>query len=242
MISIQRFQQCVNEFVLKLKSIKSKVNNLRSIPTSDLLRPRKLKVLKIAGANTLMPASRLSRIWNFAHNVGKEELEGAFVECGTYKGGSAAMLISNAERRDVWLFDSWDGCPEPTEHDVDRNGNPGQRGEFSSSYEAFEELLSRLPAYQCAVHIRKGWFQDTVPSSRDEIGKIALLHLDGDWYESTKVCLESLYDGIVPGGILIIDDYGYWNGCKKAVDEFFENRSIQLVQKDDTQAVVFVGS
>ncbi len=238
MIFIQKFQRCAKEFVNKLKSIKSKVENIRSIPVSDLLHPKKLKVLKLAGANTLMPASRLSRIWELAK--GCCDLEGSFVECGTYKGGSAAMLIANAGSRDVWLFDSWEGCPEPSEDDVDRGGNKGQRGDFMSSLESFELMLGRLPSYKCKLHIVKGWFKDTVPSSKDEIGKIALLHLDGDWYESTKVCLEQLYDAIVPGGILIIDDYGYWKGCKKAVDEFLEGRSTHLVQQDDSQALVFI--
>lgn len=70
----------------------------------------------------------------------------------------------------------------------------------------------------------KGLFQETLPRRRS--GPIALLHLDGDWYESIRVCLETLWDNVSPGGIVQIDDYGAWAGARKAVDEFFSARNI----------------
>ena len=78
------------------------------------------------------------------------------------------------------------------------------------------------------VVIRKGWFQNTLPIAKNEIGPITLLRLDGDWYESTKVCLENLYDKVIPGGYIIIDDYGHHEGCKIAVDEFLKNLSFPI--------------
>lgn len=74
------------------------------------------------------------------------------------------------------------------------------------------------------VFYHKGWFQNTVPADKQNIKSIAILRLDGDWYDSTKVCIENLYDKVVPGGFVIFDDYGLYEGCKKAVDEFFESR------------------
>jgi (2Fe-2S) ferredoxin len=70
----------------------------------------------------------------------------------------------------------------------------------------------------------KGLFQDTVP--RCDVGPIAVLHLDGDWYESVKVCLDHLYDRVSPGGVIQIDDYGHWEGARKAVDEFMVARRL----------------
>jgi hypothetical protein len=67
----------------------------------------------------------------------------------------------------------------------------------------------------------KGWFADTVPVTKSEIGLIALLHLDGDYYDSTMLVLTELYPQVVPGGVLAIDDYQHWLGCRRAVDEFF---------------------
>ena len=72
----------------------------------------------------------------------------------------------------------------------------------------------------------KRFFQDTLPHS--EIQHIALLHLDGDWYDSTRVCLEQLYDKVSPGGVIQIDDYGHWAGARKALHEFFDQRRIQV--------------
>ena len=71
----------------------------------------------------------------------------------------------------------------------------------------------------------RGLFQKTLPTT--EISKIALLHIDGDWYESVRACLENLYDKVTPGGFIQFDDYGYWKGARKAVDEFLENRHIE---------------
>lgn len=86
------------------------------------------------------------------------------------------------------------------------------------------------------IHIVKGWFQDSLPRTSKEIKEIALLRLDGDWYESTKICLENLYPKVVRGGYIIFDDYGCWEGCKIATDEFMEKNNIKadLVKIDST--------
>ena len=70
--------------------------------------------------------------------------------------------------------------------------------------------------------------QDTLPRDSSRIESIAILRLDGDWYASTKVCLDHLYDKVVSGGFVIVDDYGYYEGCKKAVDEFIEERGLEV--------------
>src|SRR5206468_5440405 len=87
------------------------------------------------------------------------------------------------------------------------------------------EILSKLGV---GGEVRKGWFESTVPRASGEIGPIAVLRLDGDWYESTKVCLENLYELISPGGIVILDDYDYWQGCRAAADEFLARRGITV--------------
>ena len=86
------------------------------------------------------------------------------------------------------------------------------------------------------VKIKKGWFQNTLAREKNEIGAIAILRLDGDWYESTRCCLDNLYDNVIPGGYIIIDDYSYWEGAKRAVDNFFIERRIKidLIKIDNT--------
>jgi O-methyltransferase len=85
-------------------------------------------------------------------------------------------------------------------------------------------LFSEIIGYPSArVHYVKGWFQETVAREATHIPEIAILRLDGDWYESTRVCLEAFYPLLSKGGICIIDDYGYNSGCKKAVDEYLRS-------------------
>jgi O-methyltransferase len=88
------------------------------------------------------------------------------------------------------------------------------------------------------VHLVKGWFADTLP--KREIVPIALLHLDCDLYESVKLCLEQLYDDVIKGGCIVIDDYGCWEGCQKAVNEFIERRNLKVeLIKVDYEGVYF---
>lgn len=106
------------------------------------------------------------------------------------------------------------GAIAPLTGVYDHLGGPGNEGEV---FRLLTETL-RYPA--STTHICKGWFQDTVPKA--EVEQIAILRLDGDWYESTKVCLDNLYHRVVSGGFVIIDDYGTYEGCKLAVDEFLD--------------------
>jgi hypothetical protein len=82
-------------------------------------------------------------------------------------------------------------------------------------------LLERIIGYDGSqIHYHQGWFQETLPSQASAIKNIAILRLDGDWYASTKVSLDYLFEKVVPGGFVVIDDYGSYDGCRKAVDEF----------------------
>lgn len=85
------------------------------------------------------------------------------------------------------------------------------------------------------VHLVRGWFEETLPKTKAMIGPIALLHIDADWYASTKMCLEELYAQVVEGGIVVIDDYGTWSGCKKATDEWAAARGLRMRRFDDTE-------
>jgi hypothetical protein len=89
------------------------------------------------------------------------------------------------------------------------------------------EIAEDLGAWDCIIPVQ-GLFQDTLAPARSKIGPIALLHMDGDWYDSTKAILDNLYDQIAPQGYVQVDDYGYWEGCKKAVNEFEQSRGLNF--------------
>ena len=94
------------------------------------------------------------------------------------------------------------------------------------------------PDTMAVYHV--GWFEETVARDAAEIGPIAMLRLDADLYESTKICLESLYSCVVPGGIVIADDYNYFEGCKKAVDEFLSEFPKTLIHRIDPAGVYWI--
>jgi hypothetical protein len=145
----------------------------------------------------------------------------------------------------VWLFDSFEGMPEASPRDgpdvkeLSNNRYGGSLvpvGTNVASVEDVEALLfGRLGLDRRDVHSRRGWFQETVPAAKAEIGPIAVLRLDGDYYDSTRSCLDHLYDSVTPGGFVIVDDYGYFPSCGRAVDEFLEEHGItvELLPVDD---------
>lgn len=211
----------------------------------DLLRPRNLGLCWRVFGYTQQNMAGLLNVRDLAACVDAAEREGAFVECGVWRGGCAGLmgLLAGARGREMWLFDSFEGMPERSPRDTGEHAEELARGMLSvgtnvASVDDVRELLfRRLGLDTSAVRIRKGWFQDTIPSARDEIGPIALLRIDADWYESTRACLEGLYDNVVEGGFVVIDDYWWFPGCRAAVDEFLENAAgpVQLHSVDDTR-------
>jgi hypothetical protein len=178
---------------------------------------------------TMAGYRRLSSLYDLCRRAEAENRPGAFVECGAWKGGAAGVMASVARSagrgRRTWVFDSFEGLPDPGAAD-----GPAAKpwaGRCAARMEDAERLLfGTLRLKRAQVILRKGWFQDTLPAARPEIGPIAVLRLDGDWYESTRVSLENLYDGVVPGGFVVLDDYGFWEGFRRAVDEFLAGRRL----------------
>lgn len=164
------------------------------------------------------------------------EVPGAFVECGVWKGGSMmavgrTLLNLGREDADLFLFDTYEGMTPPTHHDTSREGISAQTllerdNDPESSLlwaraplEAVRAAVGSIGYPDTHVHFVQGRVEETVPGQAPE--KIALLRLDTDWYESTRHELEHLYPRLQPGGVLIIDDYGWWGGARKATDEYF---------------------
>jgi O-methyltransferase len=188
---------------------------------------------------SLVGASGLEATFDAAFDLVANEISGAFVECGVARGGCAALMatVGATEQppRKMWLFDSFEGLPSPTDEDYsDTEASTGKhirplvRGSCLGTKPEVECLLfSKFDFQRDSISLVQGWFQDTLPAFKNKIGPIALLRIDGDWYESTKCCLENLYDSVTPGGTVIIDDYGVCFGCKKAVHEFLRQRNLR---------------
>jgi O-methyltransferase len=178
---------------------------------------------------TMCSSARLRGLYRAALYVANQNISGDLVECGCAKGGSAALMALASqqlgESRDIWLFDTFQGLPAPTADDPDYEIANLYTGDCEGPLDEVRELFERLKIADHA-HFVQGLFQDTLPAS--QLPSIAVLHIDGDWYQSVKVCLESLYDRVTPGGIVQFDDYGYWEGARKAVDEFLLERGLAV--------------
>lgn len=203
---------------------------------------------------TMLPKKRLISLYQQVVFCEQRSIAGCFIECGVWKGGAVALMaLANLKYspvpRVIHLFDAFREICEPDASvDGDRavsevkkwaNGDStGKLEPIQGVYDSFggpgslddnRELLEKIVGYDPAfLKYHKGWFQETLPHDFGGIGDIAILRLDGDWYASTKICLEYLYDKVVPGGFIIIDDYGTYEGCRKAVDEFLREKGISV--------------
>jgi O-methyltransferase len=211
--------------------------------------------INVVKNHTMLSKRRLVTLYQQVAYCERYEIPGSFVECGVWKGGAmGVMALANlhegALRRHLHLFDAFQEICEP-DAAVDgeralrhvrkltgKDGhNSGKLEAVSGVYDSFggpgtleenRQLLEQSIGYPAEfVHYHVGWFQDTVPAEHHDVGQIAILRLDGDWYASTKVCLEYLFDKVVRGGVVIIDDYGTYEGCRRAVDEFMDLKQIQ---------------
>lgn len=205
---------------------------------------------------TMTTPERVYALIQATRYLARAKVEGAVVECGVWRGGSSmtaarTLLEEDDATRDLYLYDTFEGMPTPTEADRDMQGTPAlerfennRTGPDRSSWDeaSLEEVQVnlKLTGYDPArLHYVKGKVEDTIPGAPEGVPapeKIALLRLDTDWYESTKHELVHLYPRLVPGGVLIIDDYGHWQGSRKAVDEYFAANwpPVLLNRIDDT--------
>lgn len=194
-------------------------------------------------AYTMTSKEIMFSTYQAARYVAERGIPGDFVECGVWRGGSAllaGLAVRAAEtrkarrgwlasrHRKLWLYDTFQGMTAPTAQDVDLTGTAAAQymaehsdeGRWCYADEAdVRQVFASEGFGPKDIEIVKGDVVRTLRARRPR--RIALLRLDTDWYESTKAELELLYRRLSRGGVLIIDDYGHWEGARQAVDEFF---------------------
>jgi O-methyltransferase len=194
-----------------------------------------LAIWKQSKQYTMTSVERGYALFKAVEHIVKHDIPGDFVECGVWRGGSACVaarsLLHFGDRtRDLYLYDTYTGMVKPTERDVSASNVPAQarweaqqadtHNEWCYAARADVEHNVRATGYPGdKLHFVEGKVEETIPAVAPE--RIALLRLDTDWYESTRHELRELYPRLVPGGILIIDDYGAWKGAREATDEYF---------------------
>jgi O-methyltransferase len=213
----------------------------RAIPDFS---PSELALIKFVKPFTVTSPERIYALANAVRWITDEKLPGACVECGVWRGGSMmvvarTLLDMGVSDRAMYLFDTYEGMPAPTDADRDLRGRSAmtyferkKTGDDSADWvrATIEEVrvnLSRTNYPTEHLRLVKGKVEETIPENAPD--SIALLRLDTDWYESTKHELEHLWPRLVPGGICIIDDYGHWAGSRRAVDEYFSSRGLRIL-------------
>jgi hypothetical protein len=201
-----------------------------------------LPIMRAAGPYTMTRTEKKYALYLATRYVVENKIPGAIVECGVWRGGSMHIVARTLDAigdtsRELYLFDTFEGMTPPT--DKDRTVSGRRVADLLASrpktariwavagLEDVQEGFAKVPYPADRIHFVKGPVEQTLPDQAPD--EIAILRLDTDWYESTRHELRTLYDRLVPGGVLIIDDYGSYQGAKQAVDEFIAETGARLL-------------
>ena len=192
---------------------------------------------------TMTSIERITALYYSLEYIRENNISGDIVECGVWRGGNIKGIIDylhfhNMKDKEVWLFDTFEGMTAPDENDVDLNSNKAE-DIFDSvicyaSLDSVKEVLQQSQFPQNRIHYVVGDILETLKEEKNIPKTISLLRLDTDWYQSTKIELEVLYPNLESFGVMIVDDYGHWQGSKKAVDEYFIDTDIVFEKIDYT--------
>lgn len=233
------------------------INTLLGKKTADIAFPPDfdafhIDIIRKVRPYTMTSPERLFALIEAVKYVVSNNIPGSFVECGVWKGGSMMAIAETLRQlqvtdRQLYLYDTFAGMPPPTEEDKNYSEETAaamlqkesdvKEESVVWAYSNLAEVKANISqvAYPATnIHYIEGDVLQTIPAN--DPGQIALLRLDTDWYESTKHEMVHLYPKLISSGVLIIDDYGYWKGSRKAVDEYMaaHHLSLLLNRIDDT--------
>jgi O-methyltransferase len=219
--------------------------NADPTPGPDNLDDGFRELRELVAPATMTSTERMHALYQAINYVTDARVEGAVVECGVWRGGSSMLgaltLLARGERsRTLWLYDTFEGMTPPGEFDVRYDGGaahtllaaqeptPDLVNDWCvASMDAVRENMRRTAYPLERIRLVKGRVEDTIPANAPDA--IAVLRLDTDWFESTWHELVHLYPRIVPGGVLIVDDYGWWKGARRAVQRYFAEHDVRML-------------
>lgn len=229
----------MKEWILKYLKLKGyEVVKIKTKPNPDIDMDNEaafVPLLNECEAFTMTSKARLFALNQAVKYIEQRNIAGDIVECGVWRGGSSmmsALSLGPNTSRDIYLYDTFEGMNEPTENDVKITGEEAfetwqDRDKCEADLADVQTNMARTHYPAQKIHYVKGKVEDTIPHTLP--AQIALLRLDTDWYESTYHELTHLYPLLAKDGVLIIDDYGHWQGARKAVDQYFAENNIQIL-------------
>ncbi len=213
----------------------------RQVRCADM-EPEFIALLDQVRRYTMTTIERLYALWSSVGYICEARLPGAVVECGVWRGGSIMLAALELQRRGVadrelWLYDTFAGLPKPDARlDIDVLGHRAIDGweartlPDGTTYWAYAAAadvranMAQTGYTEALVKLVPGLVEETIPHTAP--ARIALLRIDTDWYASYRHVLHELYDRVVPGGVVIFDDYGHFIGARRAIEEFRAERRI----------------
>lgn len=193
-------------------------------------RPAAPDLMASARAASLVTPLNLHLLQELVQRLGRLGIEGDIVECGVYRGGSAAVLgsamlgLGDDPPRKLWLFDSFAGMPPAGDQDGEFSHT--LEGTYVGSEQQTRALLAQAAVPPSRFEIVTGFYADTFPTVKTPA--TALLHVDCDFYEPVKLTLEKFYPRLSPGGFVVLNDYGIYKGARTATDEFFDANDLDI--------------
>lgn len=187
--------------------------------------------IEIAKRYSKASTQRLQAMHDALRRLDAAGISGDVVECGVWRGGHIILARMVSPQRHCWLYDTFDGMTKPGPHDVKAKATGRDDAEMLAQKKTpgtvapLDDVKNYFSIEGVLDHSKLTFVQGDVcqtllvPENMPD--KIALLRLDTDWFESTKIELEVLWPRLVKGGVIIVDDYGHWLGARKAVQEYF---------------------
>lgn len=233
--ALNRFGYSVNRFPSQ---------NLEQVFSPDMEDTFRVIYEKCKGFS-MTSVERMYSLFKSVEYIVKNDIEGDFVECGVWKGGSSMLIADTLQHlgcsdRKIYMYDTYEGMSAPTEDDRNVYGDQAIEKYASTlvetesksdwCYASFDEVSINIMSTGFGnenVVMVKGKVEETIPGVIPN--KISLLRLDTDWYESTYHELNHLYPILSVSGVLIVDDYGHWEGAKKATDNYFDKQRSKIL-------------
>jgi len=214
-------------FLKKMEEVKGRFKgtiNMLGCPWE--IPPHLYKLIRLAQPYTMVEPMRLAMLYGLANEICNSPIDGAIVECGVCQGGSAMILaaaIKNVSDRKLWLYDTFEGLPAPGP----RDGQLAKvfEGKLRGSIKTVQEAIGTAGFPLERVVLRKGLFRDTFSEPLPK--KVALLHIDADWYHSVLDCLRTFYPLVAGGGVIVLDDFGHWEGAREAFYDFCVEQNVK---------------
>ena len=215
------------------------------------------ELFDIISEYTMTSHERIFALMKSINFVKHNNVDGDFVECGVWRGGNLILFQKFVEKynlsKKIYAYDTFEGMSEPDKIDETFKGE-SSKDLLNKLYKKKVDRKKNILIADCSIEqvqenfkkfsnknnliCVKGPVEKTLDIKENLPNKISILRLDTDWYSSTKKELEVLFPLLEKNGILIIDDYGFWKGARKAVDEYFENKNVTMFKIDFTGRMI----